>query len=97
LIWNGSGWLEVGDEYTPSLSGAIDWINGSFTKIVVGIDHERDLLQMSRDADYFKIPHALIKDDGRTEFKGTPTYTALAIGPDWSNSVDRITGHLSLV
>ena len=97
IVLYGDKWIRRGDEYSRDLSGMLDWINGSFTKIVVGIDCERDLLQLSRDADALHIPHALIQDEGRTEFKGIPTYTALAIGPAWSDEVDRLTGNLALL
>lgn len=91
------GWVQRGDEYSKDLSSVIDWLNGSFTKIVVGIDHERDLLQLSRDADFLHIPHALIQDSGRTEFNGIPTYTALAIGPYHSEEIDKLTINLPLL
>lgn len=91
------GWIQRGDEYSKDLRSVVDWLNGSFTKIVVGIEHERDLLQLSRDADFLHIPHALIQDSGRTEFNGVPTYTALAIGPYESNEIDKLTGSLKLL
>lgn len=37
-----------------------------------------------------------ITDVGRTEFNGVPTITALAIGPNKSEDIDKITGHLKL-
>jgi PTH2 family peptidyl-tRNA hydrolase len=38
----------------------------------------------------------IITDSGRTEFK-EPTKTCLAIGPDLSEKIDTITGHLKLL
>lgn len=34
---------------------------------------------------------------GKTEFKGVPTYTAVAIGPAYSKDIDLITGPQGLV
>lgn len=95
-LYNGR-WIPHGDGYSRDLGGMLDWLNGSFTKIVVGIPYEQELLQLSRDADSLYLPSALIKDEGRTEFGGIPTYTALAIGPDWSDRVDVLTSHLKLL
>jgi peptidyl-tRNA hydrolase, PTH2 family len=38
----------------------------------------------------------LIRDSGRTEFSGVPTLTALAIGPDIADTIDQVTGHLTI-
>lgn len=74
-----------------------NWIEGLFTKVVVGCDSEEELLKLAEEAKLFRIPHALIQDAGKTEFHGVPTYTALAIGPDISQIIDKITGHLKLL
>ena len=73
------------------------WLQGKFTKIVVGCDSEEELLTLARKALNQAIHHALIEDSGRTEFHGEKTYTALAIGPDISERIDPITGHLKLL
>jgi len=72
------------------------WINGEFTKIVVSVDSEEELLKLHQDALNKEIPCSLIKDAGHTEFK-EPTYTAVAIGPDESEKIDELTGHLKLL
>ena len=74
----------------------MQWLKGSFTKITVTVQTEEDLLQLHKLAHVADIPNALIKDNGKTEFDGVPTHTALAIGPWWSDEIDRITGHLTL-
>ncbi len=38
-----------------------------------------------------------IRGGALTEFGGVPTLTACAVGPWWSDEVDRITGHLKLL
>jgi PTH2 family peptidyl-tRNA hydrolase len=39
----------------------------------------------------------LCVDSGRTEFHGVLTPTCCAVGPDFSERVDPITGHLKLL
>ena len=73
-----------------------EWIKGEFTKIVVSVDSEEELLKLHQNALNKKIPCSLIKDAGHTEFK-EPTYTAVAIGPDESEKIDKLTGHLKLL
>ena len=106
------------------------WMEGSFAKIVVGCNSEKELLDLKKQADDAGIINALILDEGRTEFRkicskcsgsgrytskdmmkavvncslcnGTgkinkPTYTCLAIGPDTSEKIDKITGELKLL
>ena len=74
-----------------------EWLQGLFTKIVVGCDSEEELLVLNSSAEIYKVRHALIQDSGKTEFNGVPTYTALAIGPDYPEKIDKITGHLKLL
>lgn len=73
------------------------WLNGPFTKIVVGVDSEEELLKLHKKAEASGMICSLIQDAGRTEFKGIPTFTAIAIGPDLEEEVDLITGNLSLL
>jgi len=73
------------------------WLSDIFTKVVVGCDSEEELLLLKSVADMKGIRTALIKDAGRTEFHGEPTYTALAIGPDDIDIIDEVTGHLKLL
>jgi peptidyl-tRNA hydrolase, PTH2 family len=110
----------------------IEWMKGSFAKIVVGCNSEQELFDLQKQADEEGIVNALILDNGNTEFKkvcpfcqgsgevvviqelysdisedcaecdGTgkinkPTYTCLAIGPDLSDKIDKITGGLKLL
>lgn len=73
------------------------WLNGPFVKIVVGCDSEEELIELAKKASEVGIRHYLIQDAGRTEFHGEPTWTCLAVGPDISEKVDEITGHLKLL
>ena len=73
------------------------WLNGSFTKICVGVDCELTLKGAYFKAKKAGLPCAIIQDSGKTEFNGIPTYTAVAIGPANSEDIDKITGHLKLL
>ena len=74
-----------------------EWLDGKFTKIVVGCNSELELLSFELLAQQKGIPNALIQDAGVTEFHDVPTYTALAIGPARAEKIDEITGHLKLL
>ena len=77
------------------------WINGLFTKVVVSVENEKELLEVwsrvKADTPELPLPAALITDSGLTEFHGVPTLTCLGIGPWFSNRIDNITGNLPLL
>lgn len=75
----------------------VDWLRGSFTKIVVSCNSEEELLDVYKKAQEKDIPCAIIQDNGTTEFKGVKTYTAVAIGPEEVEIVDSITRELKLL
>lgn len=74
---------------TPEMES---WISGTFTKVVVGVETEEQLLEAHRLAKEAGLPTSLIQDIGATEFKGVPTYTTCAIGPADSEAINKITG-----
>ena len=74
-----------------------EWLSGLFTKIVVGVNSDFELLKAYTIAIAAGIPCALIEDAGNTEFHGHPTYTCCAIGPDEAEKIDKITGDLPLL
>lgn|SRR5574343_42707 len=74
-----------------------EWLCGTFTKIVVAVDSEEELLDIAEKAKQSGIYYSLITDVGRTEFHGNPTHTAVAIGPDDEEKINKITGHLKLL
>jgi len=74
-----------------------EWINGLFTKICVYVESEEELLNLYNKAKESGIPCSLIQDAGLTEFGGVPTYTCIAVGPDYNERVDEITGGLPLL
>lgn len=74
-----------------------EWINGSFTKICVGVGSEEELLEIEARAKFAGLIVHMVTDKGLTEFHNVPTKTCLAIGPAASEDIDRITGHLKLL
>lgn len=86
----------VGHIFFPSMD-FWEWIDGIFTKVVVGCNSKEELIELKNKAKEAGLPYALIKDVGATEFKGVPTLTALAIGPAGSDKIDKITGDLKLL
>jgi len=73
------------------------WLKSSFAKICVRVDSEEELDQIHEKAkEKGLVVHEII-DSGKTEFKGLSTKTCLAIGPDYSEKIDEITGDLELL
>ena len=72
------------------------WLNGIFTKICLKVESLDELKELYDIAKSLQIPCSLIEDAGLTEFKGVKTVTCAAIGPYWSDEIDKITNHLKL-
>lgn len=92
-----NGWVPVKHLWLNKGTAIEDWINGTFTKICVSVDSEAELFDIVNRAQSAGLPCALITDSGLTEFNGVPTRTCCAIGPAWSDEIDKITGHLKLL
>ena len=75
----------------------IDWLEGRFTKICVGVDSEQELVDVIDKAKEAGLITSLITDAGLTEFGGVPTITCGCIGPAYPRDVDVLTGHLTLL
>jgi PTH2 family peptidyl-tRNA hydrolase len=73
------------------------WFTSDFRKICLYVNSEEELIEIYDKALRSRLICSLIKDSGLTEFKGVPTYTAVAIGPDKSEKIDSITGGLGLL
>jgi len=83
----------------PNMSNpaeAEDWMENSFTKVVLKVNSDEELLEIYNKAKSAGLEVHLITDAGRTEFNG-PTRTCVGIGPNYSELVDAITGHLELM
>lgn len=73
-----------------------EWLEGSFTKIVLQVESGDELNRLYNEGISAGIPCALIEDSGKTEFGGSKTLTALALGPARSSRIDPITRDLKL-
>ncbi len=72
------------------------WVRGNFRKVCVRVRSEQELLDIVGAAEAAGLTVELIKDSGLTEFHGVETATAAAIGPDFEERIDKITGELEL-
>lgn len=73
-----------------------EWLTGLSTKVCVQVNSEQELLDIYNKAKESNITAHLITDAGLTEFHGIETMTCVAIGPDTTEKIDSITGHLKL-
>ena len=74
-----------------------EWMEGSFTKVVVGVNSEEEVYDLAQKAEKAGLPFAVIVDNGFTEFHGNKTTTCVAIGPAQAEKLDAITGKLQLL
>ncbi|UCD04056.1 MAG: peptidyl-tRNA hydrolase [Candidatus Woesearchaeota archaeon] len=70
-----------------------NWKDQGMKKVVLKINSKEDLFKYKDLAERNSIKVSAIKDAGMTEIPAG-TYTALAIGPDDSKKIDKITGNL---
>jgi peptidyl-tRNA hydrolase, PTH2 family len=73
------------------------WMTQAMTKICVRVDSEAELLEVMEKARTAGLTVHGVTDSGRTEFRGVPTLTCCAIGPNEAEDIDAITGHLKLL
>jgi PTH2 family peptidyl-tRNA hydrolase len=74
-----------------------EWMENSFTKVCLQIGSEAELDEIYNKAKEAGLTVHMVIDSGRTEFNGVPTKTFLAIGPHFSEKIDKITGNLKLL
>lgn len=92
------GNIDQNDTLSINLTAGMKaWLTGSFTKVVCKVDSEQELLELYEKVKSTNVPCSLICDSGRTIFNGVPTYTVVAIGPDFNDAVDVFTSHLPLL
>lgn len=72
------------------------WRDGNHKKVCVVADDEEALLDLEVRAEGAGIPNAIVRDAGRTEIV-SGTITALALGPAPDDTLDPLTGDLSLL
>lgn len=72
------------------------WESSGHTKITLQVDSLEELQQVANNAELADVECHVITDKGATEFHGVPTITCLALGPDYADKIDAITGNLKL-
>ena len=72
------------------------WLELSMRKVTVKVGSEAELLDVYDKALAAGLVVHMITDRGLTEFGGTPTRTCLAVGPDYDDLIDPVTGDLEL-
>ena len=73
-----------------------EWLKSSFAKVCLVVNSEQELLDIEAKAKAAGVECHVVTDSGRTEFNGVPTKTCLALGPDYDEKIDPITGNLKL-
>jgi len=71
------------------------WQGEGQKKVVLKGNSESQLFELADKADKEGLPYAIVRDAGHTQLE-PGTVTALAVGPARDESVDRVTGDLSL-
>jgi PTH2 family peptidyl-tRNA hydrolase len=71
-----------------------EWVYGTFFKVCVGVNDEKELLDIGHNAVAKGLSVKYIEETGGFD---KPTLTCLAIGPDYSSVIDPITKHLKLL
>lgn len=72
------------------------WMKNDNPKICLRADSEQELLETYEKAKASGLEVHLVTDSGKTEFK-EPTVTCCCIGPNYSEDIDKITGHMKLL
>ena len=72
------------------------WKKEGQKKVILKVSSETDLLVLVEKCQKLKINYSLISDAGRTEVE-PGTITALGIGPDTEEKINKVTGSLPLL
>ena len=75
---------------------AAAWKEEGQKKVVLKAANLEELMKIKRECDKAKIACALVSDAGHTELE-PGTITALGIGPDLEEKIDKVTGHLKML
>ena len=71
-----------------------EWVYGTFFKVCVGVNSKKELLDIGYNAVMMGLSVKYIEE---TTGFDEPTFTCLAIGPDYSSKIDPVTKHLKLL
>ncbi len=72
------------------------WENENSKKVILKVDDLEELMEIYEEIKKTGIPYYLVRDAGHTQLPAG-TITALGIGPDDDNKIDKITAHLKLL
>ena len=72
------------------------WETEGQKKVVLEVNSKEELFKLFKKAQKEKIPCFLVEDAGLTELE-PGTATALGVGPDKEEKIDKITGNLKLL
>ncbi|GFT89463.1 peptidyl-tRNA hydrolase 2, mitochondrial [Nephila pilipes] len=72
------------------------WLNTGQRKVVVKVDSEQDLMDLTTKARQAGLIVSLVCDAGRTQIP-SGSRTVLGVGPGQDKLIDKITGHLKLL
>ncbi len=72
------------------------WKNEGAKKVVLKVRTEKELIALKTKAERAGLKAAMIRDAGLTEIK-PGSKTALAIGPDKEDKINKITGDLKIL
>ena len=71
-----------------------EWVYGTFYKVCLSVNSEKELLDIGYQAVVLGLSVKYIEE---TTGFDKPTFTCLAIGPDYSSKIDPVTKHLKLL
>ncbi|MBD3155246.1 MAG: peptidyl-tRNA hydrolase [Candidatus Aenigmarchaeota archaeon] len=72
------------------------WRGEGQKKVTLEVGSREELIRLKNKAKKSEIPYFLVKDAGLTELE-PGTVTALGIGPDKEEKIDKITGNVPLL
>jgi PTH2 family peptidyl-tRNA hydrolase len=89
---------ERNDEINVKLSNEeVLWLNGSFEKLIVGVDSEEDLRDLMFKAELEGIGVYPVHGKLKSGHEDDITIMCAALGPDDSNVINHVTGHLKSI
>lgn len=73
-----------------------EWLRSGQKKVVLKVNSEKELLEVFKNANIEGLPCSLIRDAGRTQIE-PGTITAVGIGPEKEDNINKITEKLKLL
>ena len=81
-------------EPLPLSEAEKEWVYGTFYKVCLAVNSEKELLDIGHQAVNLGLKVHYIQEN---DLFDEPTFTCLAIGPDYSSNIDPVTKHLKLL